>query len=69
MSVQTATAPSTTQSDADEPLFARTEVTQFEEDDREAGVAIGRMLSLLFIYTVIAMAVSAYATYAHWMGK
>lgn len=38
-----------------EPLFGREELRQFEADDVEAGGAIGKMLSLLFIYTVIAM--------------
>jgi hypothetical protein len=54
---------------AEEPLFDRSEVREFEADDREAGVRIGQMLSTLFVYTVIVMAISAYATYAHWMGK
>jgi hypothetical protein len=52
-----------------EPLFDRDELHQFEEDDREAGTNIGKMLSMLFVYTVIVMSISAYATYAHWMGR
>jgi hypothetical protein len=52
-----------------EALFDRDELRQFEDDDREAGTNIGKMLSILFVYTVIVMAISAYATYAHWMGR
>jgi hypothetical protein len=55
--------------EAEAPHFDRDEVHQFEEDDREAGVNIGKMLSFLFIYTVVAMSITAYATYAHWMGE
>jgi len=54
---------------AEEPLFDRAEVREFENDDREAGVRIGQMLSSLFVYTVIVMAISTYATYALWMGR
>lgn len=38
-----------------EPLFETAELRQFEADDVEAGRAICKMLSILFIYTVIAM--------------
>jgi hypothetical protein len=38
-------------------LFDKTELRQFEADDVEAGRAIGKMLSILFIYTVIAMTI------------
>jgi hypothetical protein len=40
-----------------EPLFEDAELRQFEADDVEAGRAICKMLSLLFIYTVIAMSI------------
>ncbi|APZ92549.1 hypothetical protein [Fuerstiella marisgermanici] len=39
----------------DKPLFSAVEVEQFEADDVVAGSAIGRMLSFLFLYTVLAM--------------
>ncbi len=54
---------SETHSDAAEPatataeLFDKAELRQFEADDVEAGRAIGKMLSILFIYTVVAMAI------------
>ena len=41
----------------EEELFERAEIRQFEADDIEAGRAIGKMLSVLFIYTVIAMSI------------
>ncbi|MBX3443766.1 MAG: hypothetical protein KF774_15260 [Planctomyces sp.] len=69
MSEQTTHSEHAAASTADEPLFPRNEVTQFENDDREAGVAIGQMLSLLFIYTLLVMGLSTVATYAHWMGQ
>lgn len=45
-------------------LFERSEIRQFEADDIEAGRAIGKMLSALFIYTVIAMSIVALWTVA-----
>lgn len=52
---------SETHSDAAETatteLFDKAELRQFEADDVEAGRAIGKMLSILFIYTVIAMSI------------
>ena len=38
-----------------EPLFSPVELEQFDADDVVAGSAIGKMLSLLFLYTVLAM--------------
>ena len=38
-------------------LFDKSELRQFEADDVEAGRAIGKMLSILFIYTLIAMSI------------
>lgn len=35
---------------------------QFDADDTEAGRAIGKMLSLFFVYTVFAMGVAVWAT-------
>jgi hypothetical protein len=39
------------------PLFEDDELKQFDADDVQAGSAICKMLSLFFLYTVIAMAV------------
>lgn len=39
----------------DKPLFSAVEIEQFEADDVVAGSAIGKMLSILFLYTVLAM--------------
>ena len=47
----------------EEPLFSALEVEQFEADDVVAGSAIGKMLSLLFLYTVLAMSLVAWWTY------
>lgn len=44
-------------------LFTPREVKQFGQDDAEAGAAIGKMLSLFFLYTVLAMAVSTFGTW------
>jgi hypothetical protein len=41
---------------SNEPLFTSTEIEKFDADDVVAGKAIGKMLSLLFLYTVFAMA-------------
>ncbi len=57
---------SETTEQATEELFAPEEIKQFDADDAEAGQAIGKMLSLLFLYTVFAMTVSAIATY-YWV--
>ena len=38
-----------------EALFSNAELREFESDDEVAGRAIGVMLSLLFIYTMLAM--------------
>jgi hypothetical protein len=48
----------------DEPLFTAIEVQQFEADDVVAGSAIGKMLSLLFLYTVLAMSFVSWWTYS-----
>ena len=39
----------------EEPLFTAVEIEQFEADDVVAGSAIGKMLSILFLYTVLVM--------------
>ncbi len=38
-----------------EPLFSVADVEQFTNEDAEAGRAIGKLLSALFLYTVVAM--------------
>jgi hypothetical protein len=43
--------------------FTREEIRRFDAEDSEAGSAIGKMLSLFFLYTVIAMTISAIFTY------
>ena len=48
----------------EDPLFSAVEVEQFEADDVVAGSAIGKMLSLLFLYTVLAMSLVAWWTYS-----
>ncbi|MEX2286134.1 MAG: hypothetical protein WD648_03530 [Planctomycetaceae bacterium] len=45
-------------------LFDRHELAQFDADDVTAGRAIGKMLSLFFLYTVIAMGIVAWWTYS-----
>lgn len=39
------------------PLFTSDEIRQFDADDMEAGRRIGKILTALFIYTLIAMSV------------
>lgn len=56
MSESTAAPPS------DSPLFTAVEIEQFEADDVAAGAAIGKMLSALFLYTVIVMLISSIVT-------
>ncbi len=63
MSDQTSTAVASS-----EPLFTSEEVKQFDCDDAEAGRAIGKMLSVMFFYTVVVMAISAAATY-YWVSN
>ena len=48
---------------AEEPLFSAVEIEQFDADDVVAGSAIGKMLSLLFLYTVLAMSFVVWWTY------
>ena len=49
----------------EQPLFEDDELTQFDADDVHAGGMIGKMLSLFFLYTVIAMALVGYWTYSN----
>lgn len=48
---------------SDSPLFSAVEIEQFDADDVTAGRAIGKMLSLLFLYTVLAMALVTWWTF------
>jgi hypothetical protein len=45
--------------------FNEQQVEQFEEDDGDAGRAIGKMLALFFLYTVIVMSGVAWWTFHH----
>jgi hypothetical protein len=43
--------------------FSPEDLKQFDSEDAQAGRAIGKMLSLFFLYTVLAMSVAAFVTY------
>jgi hypothetical protein len=45
-------------------LFDKTELKYFDTEDTHAGAAIGKMLSLFFLYTVLAMSLVAYWTWS-----
>ena len=45
-------------------LFSPLEIEQFAADDVTAGGAIGKMLSALFLYTVLAMGIAGWWTYS-----
>ncbi len=49
---------------ADAPLFSPAEVEQFAADDETAGGAIGKMLSALFLYTIVAMSIAGWWTWS-----
>ena len=44
--------------------FEQEELAQFDADDVNAGKAIGVMLSLFFLYTMIAMSIVGYWTFS-----
>lgn len=46
-----------------EETFLPEEIQRFDKDDGDAGRAIGKMLSLFFLYTVIAMSAVAWWTF------
>lgn len=50
-------------SDHDQPLFSGEELRQFASDDVEAGRRIGKILSALFIYTLLAMSIATWWTF------
>lgn len=45
-----------------ESLFTDEELQQFEADDQSAGTAIARILSTLFVYTLIVMSIALWWT-------
>ncbi len=45
-------------------IFSTLEIEQFGADDVTAGGAIGKMLSALFLYTVLAMGIAGWWTYS-----
>ncbi len=47
---------------AEQALFSREELTQFEADDVQIMSRIGKILSALFVYTIIAMSVAIWWT-------
>ena len=49
--------------DDEQALFSRDELRQFAADDADAGRSIGKILSALFIYTLIAMSVVIWWTF------
>ena len=48
----------------DQDLFSRDDLKQFAADDVVAGSAIGKMLTLFFAYTVVAMSLVAWWTFS-----
>ncbi|MGZ0172283.1 MAG: hypothetical protein ACKVHE_22305 [Planctomycetales bacterium] len=47
-----------------EPLFSNADLREFESEDVAAGRIICKMLSILFIYTLIAMSIVSFWTAA-----
>jgi hypothetical protein len=45
--------------------FNEHQIEQFEEDDGDAGRAIGKMLAIFFLYTVIVMSGVGWWTFHH----
>ena len=60
---QSTAEPGSTIVKATEPPFDREQVAEFDEEDRQAGGAIGKMLALFFLYTVLVMTFVAWWTY------
>ena len=63
----TAVAESEQAEESTEPFddhFERVDIEQFSDDDTAAGTAIGKMLALFFLYTVIVMSLSAWWTFS-----
>ena len=57
-------SPATAATESSAELFSPTEIEQFGADDVTAGGAIGKMLSALFLYTVLAMGIAGWWTYS-----
>lgn len=55
-------APAKNDAVEEAPLFTAVEIEQFEADDVSAGGAIGKMLSALFLYTIVAMGIAGWWT-------
>ena len=51
------------QQDDDQSLFSREELAEFEADDIQIMSRIGKILSALFVYTVVVMAVAIWWTF------
>lgn len=49
--------------DGEQSLFSREELTQFEADDIQIMSRIGKILSALFVYTVVVMSVAIWWTF------
>ena len=47
-----------------EMKFEPADLERFDNDDTDAGKAIGIMLSLFFVYTIVAMSIAAWWTYS-----
>ena len=58
----TAGHPPATAAAIPELPFTERQIDQFDADDGDAGRAIGKMLALFFLYTVVAMSIVAYWT-------
>lgn len=56
--------PAASASEEHSELFSAVEIEQFGADDVTAGGAIGKMLSALFLYTVLAMGIAGWWTYS-----
>lgn len=52
-----AASETTAPAETPEPLFSNADLREFESDDVAAGRIICKMLSILFIYTLIAMSI------------
>ena len=57
-----AATETTTSAETPEPLFSNADLREFESEDVAAGRIICKMLSLLFIYTLIAMSIVSFWT-------
>jgi hypothetical protein len=49
---------------APETLFSHEDLQAFDDDDVKAGGNIGRMLAILFVYTLVAMSIAGAWTWS-----